>query len=572
VEKCVPDQYTCIESLEPRQLLTILTFAPVALDGAAINPRYGDRVLTSNQNGFSYSTAGGTTPNVKVDYGPIATNVRQGANGFGDLTNVIFAGDAAGGVLDLVLTADLGHEVSLSSFDLASAGNVDRTIKSIRVTDAVGNVLFSQTNALIAGDNVGSRHTSITINSAQARVVRIRIDASNLGANGDQIGLDNLKFSETNTTAADGDGYPDIIVGFKNSGAAGIKGAIGGDSTTDTSRRVSLGVALGDDEAPSTDYLSLPNGSYVTLGFADEAMIDGPGTDLIVREFVDTGERAKVWVTNDNVHWSLLGIARAGRANRFDLASINFTGEVIAVKIVSLDNGGASPGFDLSNLQIMPASMTPAPAIAQSLFADILSAKTTGTLLTATGTNNADTIDFNQTDGILALTENGKTRVFDSLSVTRIEAATGAGNDSVTLGSGVIGTYVNGGDGDDTLVGGDGNDTLSGGGGRNVISGAAGDDRLSGANGRDFIVGGTGNDRLYGNGAGDTLDGGDGIDRLFGASGNDSLLGGSSNDKLYGEAGDDTLIGGKGNDILDGGDGNDRAITDAGDILVSIES
>jgi Ca2+-binding RTX toxin-like protein len=242
------------------------------------------------------------------------------------------------------------------------------------------------------------------------------------------------------------------------------------------------------------------------------------------------------------------------------------------VKIVSLDNGGASPGFDLSNIQIMPASMTPAPAIAQSLFADILSAKTTGTLLTATGTNNADTIDFNQTDGILALTENGKTRVFDSLSVTRIEAATGAGNDSVTLGSGVIGTYVNGGDGDDTLVGGDGNDTLSGGGGRNVISGAAGDDRLSGANGRDFIVGGTGNDRLYGNGAGDTLDGGDGIDRLFGASGNDSLLGGSSNDKLYGEAGDDTLIGGKGNDILDGGDGIDLAIKDAGDTLVSIES
>ena len=553
-------------------MLTVLTFSPVTLDGGTIDPRYGDRVTGPSHNGFTYSTSGGVTPTVKVDYGPNASNVRQSKSGYGDLTDVIFAGDAAGGMLDVVLTADLGHQISLMSFDLASSGNVDRTINSIRVTDSVGHVLFSQTNAVIQGDNVGARHTAITINSATARVVRVRIDASNLGANGDQIGLDNLAFSETNTAAADGDGYPDLVLGFKNSGASGTKGPIGGDSNSDTPRRVSLGVAMGDDESPTTDYLSLPSGSYVTLGFADEAMINGPGTDLIVREFVNTDERAKVWVTDDNVNWSLLGIARAGRANRFDLATIGFTGNVIAVKIVSLDNGGTSPGFDVSNVQIMPGSMTSAPAISQTLFAPILSAKTIGSVLTIAGTTSADAITLTEIDGILALTENGATRTFDAGILARIEATTAAGNDTVAIGSGIIGTYVNGGDGDDTLSGGDGNDTLSGGGGRNVLTGGAGDDRLSGANGRDSLVGGTGNDRLYGNGANDTLDGQDGVDRLFGGLGNDSLLGGSSNDKLYGEAGDDLLIGGKGNDILDGGDGIDHAIADSGDTLLGIES
>lgn len=561
-----------IERLEARSLLTVVTFSPVASDGVVLNPICGDRVLSASQDGFTYSIANGTTPQVRVDYGPVAGNVRQASSGYGDLSGVIFPGISAGGFLDVVLTADLGHQVSLKSFDMAAGGNADRTVRSILVTDAVGNVLFSQSNASIAGDSVGPRHTSFTIASATARVVRIHIDASNLGASADQIALDNLSFTETSTPATIGDGYPDVVFGFQNSGAVGITGPFGGDSNSDVARRVSLGTVLGDDEAPATDYLSLPTGSYVTLGFADESMVNGPGTDLIVREFVNTDERGKVWVTSDNVHWSLLGIARAGRANRFDLSSIGFNDHVIAVKIVGLDTGGASPGFDLSNIQIMPGSMAAPTSTAQTLFHDVLSAQSSGTLLAIAGTDNADVLDLSETDGMIALTENGFTRTFDSRAVTAVGVTTGAGNDSVTIGSEVMGTYANGGDGDDTLIGGDGNDTLSGGGGRNVIVGNAGDDRLTGANGRDSIVGGTGNDRLYGNGANDTLDGGDGVDRLFGGSGNDSLLGGSSNDKLYGESDNDTLIGGKGNDILDGGDGTDLAVKDAGDILVSIES
>ena len=73
------------------------------------------------------------------------------------------------------------------------------------------------------------------------------------------------------------------------------------------------------------------------------------------------------------------------------------------------------------------------------------------------------------------------TRTFDAVAVGRIEATTGAGDDSITIGDDIIGTYINGGDGSDTIRGGSGNDTLSGGGGRNYIYGNAGDDRLNGA-------------------------------------------------------------------------------------------
>ena len=192
-------------------------------------------------------------------------------------------------MLDIVLTADLGHQVALDSFDMAASGNADRTINSILVTDAVGNVLFSRSNQSIPGDNVGARHATFNVGAAAARVIRIHIDASNLGANVDRIALDNIAFHETNVASTNGDGYADVVLGYHDSGAGAIKGPYGGDENT-APRPVSLGVVLGDDEAPLTDYLSLPAGSSVTLGFADEVLVDGPGVDLIVREYVDTGE------------------------------------------------------------------------------------------------------------------------------------------------------------------------------------------------------------------------------------------------------------------------------------------
>lgn len=177
--------------------------------------------------------------------------------------------------------------------------------------------------------------------------------------------------------------------------------------------------------------------------------------------------------------------------------------------------------------------------------------------------------------------------------------------------------FIDGGDGDDTLIaelgndlvmGGTGNDYIEGdkladatryGGSRgqyttftdnqgNQISVAAddfvalngewhGNDTLNGGAGTDVVLGNGGNDVIYGGADDDQLHGDDerlgstyhGNDQLFGEQGNDELQGGGGRDTLSGGEGNDTLFGQEGNDLLDGGVGNDQLLGDAGNDTLS---
>jgi hypothetical protein len=71
---------------------------------------------------------------------------------------------------------------------------------------------------------------------------------------------------------------------------------------------------------------------------------------------------------------------------------------------------------------------------------------------------------------------------------------------------------------------------------------------------RTFINGGDGNDTIYGGGGDDGILGGTGIDYLYGRAGNDYIRGDEDSDVIYGGSGRDTLEGSAGNDYLDGGD------------------
>ncbi len=84
-------------------------------------------------------------------------------------------------------------------------------------------------------------------------------------------------------------------------------------------------------------------------------------------------------------------------------------------------------------------------------------------------------------------------------------------------------SYLDGGEGNDTLVGGSGNDTLVGGAGNDILDGKAGDDRLLGNDGRDKLYGRGGKDSLYGGAGSDVLNGGNGeeLDWLNGGKGID---------------------------------------------------
>jgi Ca2+-binding RTX toxin-like protein len=127
--------------------------------------------------------------------------------------------------------------------------------------------------------------------------------------------------------------------------------------------------------------------------------------------------------------------------------------------------------------------------------------------------------------------------------------------------------------GDDPMNGTPGDDWLEGGNGRDNINGFMGADTLIGGNvdgvdnqsnfinggeGNDSLIGGSKEDYLYGDSGNDTLNGMDGNDSLLDyLGGNDVLDGGNGNDTLKAGSGDDVLMGGDGNDILIGGDGND---------------
>jgi len=71
------------------------------------------------------------------------------------------------------------------------------------------------------------------------------------------------------------------------------------------------------------------------------------------------------------------------------------------------------------------------------------------------------------------------------------------------------------------------------------------------------VRGGTGNDSIFGNASANWLEGADGNDSLVGGLGDDTLIGGAGSDWLVAGDGNDRLIGGEGVDVLFGGTGAD---------------
>ncbi|SHI36903.1 Hint domain-containing protein [Wenxinia saemankumensis] len=167
------------------------------------------------------------------------------------------------------------------------------------------------------------------------------------------------------------------------------------------------------------------------------------------------------------------------------------------------------------------------------------------------------------------------------------------GNDSADFSVTTIGTSVDAGAGNDTLIGGGGDDTLTGGAGddRIVLRDGFGDDSLDGGAGTDTLDGGSvtgtltvvysaagagtlagGGDlltfasmeRLVTGSGGDTVTGSSGGDRIETGAGADVVFGGGGNDSVDGGSGDDLLDGGDGNDTLTGGAGADTLIGGAG--------
>ena len=177
---------------------TVLTFDITGTGFGNDSPlpaAYGNRASAGSQAGpagltFGYGNFGeGFTPNVAVTYGQPAGYY---GSGYGALVNV---GYGTNGVFSITFNADANFNVSLYSFDLAGLDQ-SYQINSVSVLSGA-TTLFSQSNVIVNGSSNGTGVTSFTFNPILTRsTLTVQFDASNLGANGANIGIDNIRIGQ----------------------------------------------------------------------------------------------------------------------------------------------------------------------------------------------------------------------------------------------------------------------------------------------------------------------------------------------------------------------------------------
>lgn len=169
------------------------------------------------------------------------------------------------------------------------------------------------------------------------------------------------------------------------------------------------------------------------------------------------------------------------------------------------------------------------PAQAQPMFASV-----TNGVLSVVGTEVNDVVSLTSASGMITVNEDGFSQQFVSAGLHGITIAGLAGNDSIIVGSGIVGVSIAGGQGADTLTGGGGNDTIQGGKGGDLIQGGGGNDSLQGGAGNDTIRGGQGNDTILAGLGANSLLGGAGDDTFFAINSQpDTIAGGTGTNTAH---------------------------------------
>ena len=184
----------------------VLTFDAGVGNGAAIPADYGDRISDTELPPFWYGETHGMTPNILAYH-----DLRFWQSGFGALSAVATVPERTG-VGSITLVADPGYIVGLHGLQLAGWFETDYTINRLSVwSDDV--LVWEQTDLLVLGDLSGGGFTTIDFQQPMAALlhppgaitghaitghaITIEIDATNLGRSADNIGLDNLTFSQS---------------------------------------------------------------------------------------------------------------------------------------------------------------------------------------------------------------------------------------------------------------------------------------------------------------------------------------------------------------------------------------
>lgn len=168
---------------------TVLTFdAPLSIGD--IDQTYGDNVTSTTVGGYNYGADEGFTPNVTVSYNN--PRARVWFRSYGSLTRVLYEEVDGTGVLVVTMTADPGFNVRLHGFKIASIDSSGETVGLINVSNESGS-LFNATDFEVSGTTFTQLDFAPTVVGSE---LTLTIDATNLGGENDEIGIDDIVISQ----------------------------------------------------------------------------------------------------------------------------------------------------------------------------------------------------------------------------------------------------------------------------------------------------------------------------------------------------------------------------------------
>lgn len=144
------------------------------------------------------------------------------------------------------------------------------------------------------------------------------------------------------------------------------------------------------------------------------------------------------------------------------------------------------------------------------------------------------------------------------------------GNDVVSISSRLtISTFINAGDGNNTIAAGNSNNSLTLGNGRDYVLLGDGNNTLTLGKGNDSVVLGNGNNTICLGNGNDNVVLGKGNNTATLGNGNDNLLAGNGNNNLSLGNGNDNVYAGNGSNVIVTGNGNDNIWAGSGDNLIA---
>jgi len=178
---------------------TVLTFDVDGLpNGQILSSDYGDRVSCSRMGNFHYGLESGVTPGITVTY--VGDHTWSAfpifwTSDYNDLHNVIENESDGDTGYQVIFQADPNIVVRLEGFDVGNWGG-QVNVPEIRVTDGGGTILFQTTNVTLPASSV-KQHVHFDLPAeVRGAILILRVDTTNLGGASDNIGLDNIGFSQ----------------------------------------------------------------------------------------------------------------------------------------------------------------------------------------------------------------------------------------------------------------------------------------------------------------------------------------------------------------------------------------